>query len=56
MSGGGESFGLELFTDIEFVAFERDDDACGKLNAVGMVAICGDLDDGADAAFWVIEF
>ena len=48
---GDESFGLKLFTDTEFVAFERDDRACRELDTVGMVAICGDLDDGADAAF-----
>ena len=47
---------MELFTDTEFVAFERDDRTCRELDTVGMVAICGDLDDGADAAFWVIEF
>ena len=53
---GGESFGLELFTDTEFVAFERDDRACREFDAVGMVAVGRNLDDGADAAFWGLGF
>lgn len=48
---GDQSFGLELFTNAKFVAFERDNDACRELDLVGVVAVGGDLGDGADAAF-----